>query len=1617
MGKGARAPGPLAIAALALACAAWPAVPATHAAAAPHPFAAFAAAAAKPDSTAPQTLVDDGPRGTTRDRTPTFAFSADDRAATFECRLDAEAFAPCTSPVTTPELTAGPHHFDVRATDASANTDTSPAIRPFVTQTETPTGRGPSGHCHVTDGRFTRCPNGQDEWSDIKPAPFADENAVLYADQADLVPNRGIPGSPVDTFMLVYDECDTRRKLGPDEFFLVSFDTVEAEDGEPEQLVRYTVHVFGDGTISYFEDGELQRGPGGETRVTEIDGQRGAAGFEPSPDCAFNHLVVEYEIELEAAGGHSYSPDPLFWGGTPPPPEPPVARDDEGTLNAGDDDVTIPVAANDFDPDGAIDPSTVRIAGQPEHGTAVPHADGTVTYTPSAGDPPGLVDSFTYTIQDADRLTSNVATVEVIRPCPNAIGPSASGASSPWAAGKVSSRAVGARKDVDKDGLAYAEERKLGTDPCHHDTDADGLVDAWEVVDPSVPGAGFDLDGNGTVDVASSLVFGTRRPDPLKQDIFVEIDSYDCAVGGCPPFDPMVHALDATAQSDVVRMFADMDLRLHLESDEHVTHFPNCDQPPSALRGGADPHFGTVNQRALQFGDVIRAKELAYRYAVFSHSTLHDDDDACPVPGPAELALSGVIGLPPLPEYDNTPFGRAATGGRDMLVSLGPLWICPSGKVVPNPVLILNLVTGAPIAPPLTYICQSPRTATNPSLFPANVAGRALRPIQKPYSRLLGAVNEERGQTQLLGRTFAHLLGHLLGLSSHALVGNKPQERVPDGEAYLRPEPYPGAGSIVLGGENGALLYSIAENGDHLRYTPLDASGSTPEDTVDDNPIDDALDEDTDGDGVVEGDDNCSGVDNPGQEDLDGDGAGDACDGDVDGDGVANGADPHPLDTDDDGVDNAASSDDDGDGIGDATDVCPLNADPGQADGDGDGRGDACDDDSDGDGASDALELASGSDRLAAASTPEYAGQGASCTDGADNDVDGSTDGIDEGCIDGDGDGVPDDADSCPSVADPSFQDTDGDGLGNGCDPDSDGDSFDDAAERAFGSNPVEADSTPEDRSIATSCSNAVDDDHDGLVDDDDPRCQLQGKLGATALRPGFEATDLPASDDDSSGPLAIGFDVAFGERTFSTLFVNNNGNLTFDAPLPDFVPFELVTARQPIVAPFFADVDTRAGRVASYGRTSVDGRPAFGVTWPGVGCYDLVTHLRNAFQVVLVDRSNVAPGAFDIELNYDQIEWNAGEASQRGAVVTCSPPINTRVDSGAARAGYSDGSGDPAGAFELPGSGDGGAFLDRYRETGLVHNARGSTVPGRYVFEIRPPSRDVDGDAVRDDLDDCPLTPDPGQADSGLIGIGDACRTAHLRHSTSGFLQANPDGTTTAEPSDTRVSSEPSLLDRLVRIVVFRRDAGLASDVPGLVGRLVDSMVATGLVAPAGAASLKADVLARVSGGAPPPPPPPPPPPVIGPPAVPPPPPPPPPAAPRDTTAPVIKSLRVRPSVILRRQRPRSRRATRATITYALSEPARVRIELRRALSGRRQGARCVRPTRALARARRCTRYVSAAALTRTAPAGSNTVRITARVGGRLLAVGRFQVVVTATDAAGNRSRSRTANLRVVAR
>ena len=128
-----------------------------------------------------------------------------------------------------------------------------------------------SARCHVVDGAFSACPDAGREWSDVPVHAFPATKSYLYADQADLDPSLAGPKSPADTFELMYDECGRTAPLAPDEYFLVTFDTVEQEDGADE-LKRYAVHIFSDGTL--FKGVTLL--PAGHTLTVRVDGSEPA---------------------------------------------------------------------------------------------------------------------------------------------------------------------------------------------------------------------------------------------------------------------------------------------------------------------------------------------------------------------------------------------------------------------------------------------------------------------------------------------------------------------------------------------------------------------------------------------------------------------------------------------------------------------------------------------------------------------------------------------------------------------------------------------------------------------------------------------------------------------------------------------------------------------------------------------------------------------------------------------------------------------------------------------------------------------------------------------------------------------------------------------------------------------------------------------------------------------------------------------------------------------------------------------------------------------------------------------------------------------------------------------
>jgi uncharacterized protein YhfF len=90
------------------------------------------------DTSAPNTVLTTGPLGATSSASASFTFTADDPSASFDCRLDGDAWAPCSSPRSYAGLAEGPHTFDVRATDPAGNTDPTPATRPWRVDTTPP---------------------------------------------------------------------------------------------------------------------------------------------------------------------------------------------------------------------------------------------------------------------------------------------------------------------------------------------------------------------------------------------------------------------------------------------------------------------------------------------------------------------------------------------------------------------------------------------------------------------------------------------------------------------------------------------------------------------------------------------------------------------------------------------------------------------------------------------------------------------------------------------------------------------------------------------------------------------------------------------------------------------------------------------------------------------------------------------------------------------------------------------------------------------------------------------------------------------------------------------------------------------------------------------------------------------------------------------------------------------------------------------------------------------------------------------------------------------------------------------------------------------------------------
>lgn len=133
-------------------------------------------------------------------------------------------------------------------------------------------------------------------------------------------------------------------------------------------------------------------------------------------------------------------------------------------------------------------------------------------------------------------------------------------------------------------------------------------------------------------------------------------------------------------------------------------------------------------------------------------------------------------------------------------------------------------------------------------------------------------------------------------------------------------------------------------------------------------------------------------------------------------------------------------------------------------------------------------------------------------------------------------------------------------------------------------------------------------------------------------------------NDDGSTGAIALGFDFEFYGGVFNTVFINNNGNLSFGSPFGTFTPTGFPVNGFPMVAPFWADVDTSGGDGAVWYKIENN---TLIVTWDSVGYYSAHGDKLNTFQVAISDGTNPVIGlGLNVAFSYGDMQWTTGDAS-----------------------------------------------------------------------------------------------------------------------------------------------------------------------------------------------------------------------------------------------------------------------------------------------------------------------------------------------------------------------------------
>jgi len=135
----------------------------------------------------------------------------------------------------------------------------------------------------------------------------------------------------------------------------------------------------------------------------------------------------------------------------------------------------------------------------------------------------------------------------------------------------------------------------------------------------------------------------------------------------------------------------------------------------------------------------------------------------------------------------------------------------------------------------------------------------------------------------------------------------------------------------------------------------------------------------------------------------------------------------------------------------------------------------------------------------------------------------------------------------------------------------------------------------------------------------------------------------MAPNDDGSSGLISLPFTFCLYGTSQTNMYINNNGNISFGSTYSTFSANPFPDPSFVMVAPFWADVDTRGT-----GEVWYKIMPGYAIIrWHNVGYYSSQTDKINDFQLIITNGTDpIIPNGNNVAFCYGDMQWTTGSAS-----------------------------------------------------------------------------------------------------------------------------------------------------------------------------------------------------------------------------------------------------------------------------------------------------------------------------------------------------------------------------------